>query len=185
MAPSKLTAVTAVLLAAYPALVYAGLRQGIPARFIALGLLAVLALRWGKTIVRKVPVYALIGMIAGAGALAWIWGEASVLYYPVAVNLSLLLVFGLSLWIPPTVIERLARFRHPDLDEHGVRYTRRVTQVWCGFFALNACAAAATALSGNPGLWAFYNGFLAYLLMGVLFAGEWLVRRRVMSARHR
>jgi uncharacterized membrane protein len=185
VAPSKFTALTAVLLAAYPALVYLGLRQGIPARWIALGLLAVLGLRWGKTILRKVPVYALIGFIAVAGALAWIRGEASVLYYPVAVNLTLLGIFGLSLRFPPTVIERLARLRHPDLDAQGARYTRRVTQVWCGFFILNAGAALATALSGNSALWAFYNGFFGYLLMGLLLGGEWLVRRRVMSARPR
>ena len=181
----KFTALTAVLLAAYPVLVYLGLRKGVPPRWIALGLIAVLGLRWGRTLLRKVPAYALIGLLAAFAALAWIWGEASVLYYPVAVNLTLLSMFGLSLWFPPTVIERLARLRHPDIDERGVLYTRRVTQVWCAFFILNAAAAAATALSGNAALWAFYNGFLVYLLMGLLFAGEWLVRRRVMAAGHR
>lgn len=181
----KYTALTAVLLAAYPVLVYSGLRRGVPPRWIALGLIAVLGLRWGRALLRKLPAYALIGLLSACAALAWIWGEASVLYYPVAVNLALLSVFGLSLGFPPTVIERLARLRHPDLDGHGILYTRRVTQVWCGFFILNAAAAAATAASGNPALWAFYNGFLVYLLMGALFAGEWLVRRRVMAARHR
>ncbi|HKP95693.1 MAG TPA: hypothetical protein VJ385_08040 [Fibrobacteria bacterium] len=185
MASFKLTALTGALLAAYPALVYLGLRRGVPARFIALGLVAVLAVRWGGTMVRKLPVPALAAVLAAAAALAWIWGEASVLYYPVAVNLTLLLAFGLSLRFPPTVIERLARLRHPDLDARGALYTRRVTRVWCGFFVLNGGAALATALSGNAALWAFYNGFLVYLLMGLLFAGEWLVRRRVMSARRR
>lgn len=27
--------------------------------------------------------------------------------------------------------------------------------------------------------WALYNGFISYLLMGLMFAGEWLIRRRV------
>ena len=105
------------------------------------------------------------------------------LYYPVAVNLALLGVFGTSLVSPPTVIERLARLRHPELDEHAVGYTRKVTVVWCGFFAGNAGAASVTAVLGDQAIWAFYNGFLAYVLMGLLFAGEWLVRRRVMAAR--
>jgi uncharacterized membrane protein len=31
-------------------------------------------------------------------------------------------------------------------------------------------------------VWALYNGLLAYLLMGAMFAGEWLVRRKVMRS---
>ena len=27
--------------------------------------------------------------------------------------------------------------------------------------------------------WALYTGLISYLLMGLLFAGEWLVRQRV------
>ena len=66
----KFTALTAALLAAYPVLVYLGLRKGVPARWIALGLIAVLGLRWGRALLRKVPVYALIGLLAPIWALA-------------------------------------------------------------------------------------------------------------------
>jgi uncharacterized membrane protein len=179
----RFTALIAVLMAAYPVLVYFGMRQGIPGRWIALGLLFLLALRWGRTVFRILPGYVLIAIAAGAAFLAWFRGESSVLFYPAAVNAVLLVIFGISLWMPPTVIERLARLRHPDLDGHGVRYTRRVTQVWCGFFAVNGSVAVATALKGDAAVWAFYNGFLAYVLMGVLFGGEWLVRRRVMAGK--
>ncbi len=58
------------------------------------------------------------------------------------------------------------------------RYTRRVTQVWCGFFVLNGGLALCTALWASDAGWALYNGLVAYVLMGLLFAGEWLVRRR-------
>ncbi|MWT62322.1 DNA gyrase subunit B, partial [Escherichia coli] len=30
-------------------------------------------------------------------------------------------------------------------------------------------------------LWTLWNGMIAYLLMGTLMAGEWLVRQRVMK----
>jgi uncharacterized membrane protein len=182
VASFRITALTAAVTAAYPVLVYFGLRQGIAPRFLALGLLAVLALRWGRPLARKLPIPLMIACAASVLALAWLRGAASVLWYPVAVNLSLLIVFGASLWAPPTVIERLARLRHPDLDGHGVRYTRKVTRVWCVFFIVNGAAAAATAWYGNQAVWAFYNGILAYLLMGALLLGEWLVRRRVMRA---
>lgn len=175
------TALAAAGMAAYPVLVYFALRRGVPPRYLALGLLAVLALRWGKPLARKAPPALLIAGGLAAAALAWFRGAVSVLYYPVAVNLALLGVFAASLRFPPTVIERLARLKEPELDARGVRYTRRVTQVWCAFFAANAALAALTAAAGDHAVWAFYNGFLAYVLMGALFLGEWLVRRRLRA----
>lgn len=77
------------------------------------------------------------------------------------------------------MIERFARLRHPDLPEAGVHYTRQVTQVWCGFFFVNALVAAWTAVAVSREAWALYNGLIAYVLMGTLFAGEWLVRQRL------
>ena len=62
-----------------------------------------------------------------------------------------------------------------------VAYTRRVTQVWCVFFAANAVVSAATALWADAAGWALYNGLIAYVAMGLLMAGEWLVRRRVRA----
>nr|WP_255653589.1 MULTISPECIES: hypothetical protein [unclassified Myxococcus] len=101
--------------------------------------------------------------------------------YPVLVNSMLLAVFATSLVYPPTVIERLARLREPQLPASGVAYTRRVTQVWCGFFVVNGGIALATALWASDATWALYNGLISYGLMGLLFAGEWLVRRRVRA----
>jgi len=62
-----------------------------------------------------------------------------------------------------------------------VAYTRRVTQVWCGFFVLNGSVALVTALWASDATWALYNGLISYCLMGCLFAGEWLVRRKVKA----
>ena len=98
--------------------------------------------------------------------------------YPVVVNLVLLGVFAISLWRSPTVIERLARLQTPDLPSHAIAYTRKVTWVWCGFFVVNGSIAAATVLASEQ-VWAFYNGFLSYIAMGVLMGGEYLVRLRV------
>ena len=99
--------------------------------------------------------------------------------YPAALSAAFLLVFGLSLVRPPTVVERLARLRNPELPAAGVRYTRQVTQVWCAFFIVNGLIAVWTAVWSSREVWAVYNGFIAYLAMGALFAGEWLLRRRL------
>ncbi|MGP3590604.1 hypothetical protein [Vagococcus sp. WN89Y] len=103
------------------------------------------------------------------------------LFYPVAVNGIMLAVFGGSLYTAMPLVERLARLRDPALPQAAVRYTRRVTQVWCGFFVLNGAAALFTAVQGDMRLWSAWNGMIAYLLMGLLMAGEWLVRQRVIK----
>ncbi|RJX30797.1 MAG: hypothetical protein C4516_08570 [Oxalobacter sp.] len=97
--------------------------------------------------------------------------------YPAGVSLGMLIIFGLSLKNPPSVVERIARLREPELPLSGVIYTRKVTQFWCGFFVLNGSIAVFTALFASKETWALYNGLIAYLFMGAIFAGEWLVRR--------
>lgn len=99
--------------------------------------------------------------------------------YPVLLSLVLLAVFAASLRSGMPVIERLARLREPELPDSAVRYTRQVTRVWALFFAVNAALAAGLALWAPLSWWALYTGLIAYLLMGLLFAGEWLVRQRV------
>ncbi|WP_312626915.1 hypothetical protein [Scandinavium sp.] len=103
------------------------------------------------------------------------------LFYPVVVNLVMLAVFGGSLWSAMPLVERLARLREPNLPPEGVRYTRQVTRIWCLFFIVNGSVALFTALHGDMRLWTAWNGVIAYLLMGILMAGEWLVRRRLMK----
>ena len=105
----------------------------------------------------------------------------SMYWYPVAVNLLMLAVFGGSLFARQTVIERLARLQHRDLPPEGVRHTRRVTQIWCGFFVFNGATAAALAWLQRYDWWAVYTGIVSYILMGALFAGEWVYRKLVLK----
>jgi len=115
-----------------------------------------------------------------------IWANVSLplKLYPVLVNATLFAVFAYSLIVPPTVAERFARLREAELPEQGIAYTRRVTQVWCGFFIVNGVIALFTALYASSAVWWFYNGFLAYLFIGVLFAGEYCLRRHVKRLNH-
>jgi len=99
-------------------------------------------------------------------------------FYPALVNAAFLIIFAYSLYSPPSMVERLARLHEPSLPAAAVGYTRRVTQVWCFFFALNGAIALYTALFTSLAQWSFYNGFLSYLLMGLLFAGEYCARCR-------
>ncbi|WP_239952493.1 hypothetical protein [Pantoea sp. Z09] len=101
------------------------------------------------------------------------------LWYPVLVNLLLLMLFAGSLRGSMPLVERIARLREPDLSPQGIVYTRRVTQLWSLFFLCNGGVAAATCLAGNLHWWTLWNGGVSYLLTGLLMAGEWLVRQRI------
>ncbi len=166
----------------YPFVVYFTLGHLEP-RLLALILLVVYGTRYllGR---RNAPSYAawLFGGIASFAVLVFAMDSQTTLYYyPVLINLILFVLFGHSVLYPPTVIERIARLREPDLPASGVAYTRKVTLVWLGFFLLNGSLALITAVIGNVELWSLYNGLIAYLLMGLLFAGEFLVRRQVRA----
>ena len=118
--------------------------------------------------------------------IAAVWANSALplKLYPVLVNGALLALFAYSLVAPPTIVERFARVQEPDLPLQAIAYARRVTQVWCGFFVINGCAALLTALYASSALWWLYNGFIAYLLIGFLFAGEYCVRRRFTRRLH-
>jgi uncharacterized membrane protein len=163
----------------YPFVVFLSLGHLEP-RWVALLLLALAALRLRAA---RHAIWRAAAGVAVVLALCTMAANAALplKLYPVLVNAVLLAAFGFSLWRPPSVVERLARMTQPELPPEGVAYTRQVTRVWCAFFVVNGALAAGTALWASDAVWAFYNGLLAYGLMGTLFAGEWLVRQRVMK----
>jgi uncharacterized membrane protein len=133
-------------------------------------------------VLRKVPLsltMALIPVLVAMAAVALFDVALSVRLYPVFMNAVLLATFAISLVRPPTVVERFARAMEPDLPEEGVRYTRTVTEVWVAFFALNGAIALWTVVQPGWDAWLIYNGAIAYVAAGMLFAGEYLVRLRV------
>ena len=106
-------------------------------------------------------------------------------FYPALVNLGFLLLFGASLLSPPSFVERIARLRDPLLPDAAVAYTTRVTWAWTIFFAVNGSIAAITALWASDEVWMLYNGLIAYLLIGLLAGGEWLLRLDDLDTRER
>jgi uncharacterized membrane protein len=91
----------------------------------------------------------------------------------------MLVIFASSVWFPPTIVERLARLKTPDLPAEAIAYTKKVTIAWCIFFIINGSIALWTSLYTTDAIWAFYNGFLSYLLIATLFIAEFFIRLRV------
>lgn len=97
--------------------------------------------------------------------------------YPVIMVLTVLVAFATSLRRTP-LVESIARRMGETLDGHGVAYCRKVTWVWTVFLSVHLAVTISTVFASYE-IWAVYNGFVAYVLMGALFVGEWVVRKRV------
>lgn len=114
---------------------------------------------------------------------AAVWGlyllKANVWFrlYPAVMVALALTVFAVSLLRTP-VVETFARRMGERLDADGLAYCRRVTWVWTVFLSFHLLVTVGTVFCSQE-VWALYNGGIAYLLMGLLFAGEWLYRRKV------
>lgn len=105
------------------------------------------------------------------------------LWYPVMINGVMLALFASSLWQSQTVVERLARLQEPNLSLHAIRYTRKVTQVWCAVFSLNIVITTGLIIAQSYDYWALYSGIISYLLIGLVMGIEWIIRQQVKKKR--
>lgn len=119
----------------------------------------------------------LLAAFIGVMALAF-RDTLSLQYYSVLSSVFFLAIFAGSLFQKQSLIERLARRMDPDFPESAVGYTRRVTQAWCAFFSVNIVLTLLSIRAGEE-MWALYSGLISYILMGCMFAGEWMIRRGV------
>ncbi len=185
--PSKadvvLAIVNAVAALAYPVVVWIGLTtlgtRAVSVLVLAL-LVPMLAIRLRKadratfwSIVR-VPVAILVLVVVGA-----VTEDARfVLAMPVVINVVLLATFGETLRAGQTpMIERFARLVEKELSDDKRAHCRAWTLRWCAFFGLNALVALGLGLFSSPFAWAAYNGGIAYALIGVMFALEYVSRK--------
>ena len=175
----------AAVFVAYPFIVYFGLDHFDP-RTIA-------AILIGLAIIRLIVTSRVKTWVISPSQTKWIAATLVIIcclviffntsdylkFYPLLVNISMFIVFFTSLLNPPTVIERIARIKSPELPVEGVRYTRNVTIVWCLFFFINGAMALYTSLASDVAFWAIYNGLISYVIMGILFIGEYAIRCKV------
>jgi uncharacterized membrane protein/3-hydroxymyristoyl/3-hydroxydecanoyl-(acyl carrier protein) dehydratase len=177
-----IAALQTLLAISYPPLIYVGLTVMSP-RQVALIVGGTVVLRLllsspaklaAYTRIFWLPVIAMSSISVAAAASNQPFG---LLLTPVAINFGMLVVFASSFLQDETTVERLAKIQVPDLPARELEYCRRVTAVWCGFFLLNGGTALGLAFLGDLGLWTLYNGVIGYILMGALFAAEYLYRR--------
>ncbi|MBV8665945.1 MAG: hypothetical protein JO269_05605 [Burkholderiaceae bacterium] len=106
---------------------------------------------------------------------------------PTLLNLLLAALFGATLRAGrEPMIGMFARLEQAGLSGQAdavlpaelASYTRKLTWLWCALFLVMATISAWLACAGPLSWWAWFTGVLSYVLMGLLFLGEYLFRRR-------
>ena len=89
--------------------------------------------------------------------------------------------FGRSLRTPRVALcTQLADKVHGPLTPQEVRYTRRVTAAWTLFFLLITAATVGLFLCAPLRIWSLFANFCVLPLIGLMFVGEYAVRRRLL-----
>lgn len=183
----------------YPFFVFAGMVYFKMSPRVFVAVLACLLLLnlladWGsfkKGGSKKMFILRLIGMTLAIGIIATLVivtddaGYSKL--YPVIISVLFFGVFSFSLIKPPTIIWRLASMQDKKLAVNPHRekiasYCRKVTVIWCVFFVFNGSMAVFTTFFASDIVWSVYNGLISYILMGLLFGIEFLVRKRVQRS---
>lgn len=169
---------TSAITVSVPFIIYFGIKYfGI--RYLLFGLLFLYLLRSAHSLkagMKKKQVFVLV-IIAAIFGLAIILNRASLaLYTPALINLGLLLSFGSTLFVGPPIIEIFARKHVKSLSEKEVKYCRNVTILWSAFFIINGSISLVISTTENVDYWIIYNGFISYIMIGLIFFMEMTYR---------
>jgi uncharacterized membrane protein len=132
--------------------------------------------RWG---------WLLVALLCGALVLLALEGgvpNVQRLYLLQHVGIHLLLASWFGGTLRPgriPLISQLAARIHRGLEPAMAQYTRRVTQVWTGYFLGMAVVSVLVYALLSFEAWAFFDNVLTPVLMAGLFIGEHLARYRL------
>ena len=96
-------------------------------------------------------------------------------YYPPLCNLTIFLCFFVSLFTKETIIQKFARLAGDKLEQPALAYTRNVTYVWT-FFTFCIFLISIWTIFQSDKIWLLFNGLISYILVGVLFGVEYIIR---------
>jgi uncharacterized membrane protein len=94
-----------------------------------------------------------------------------------------LLAFGFARSLAPeetALCTRVADRLHGPLTPRELRYTRQVTAAWAIFFGTLTLTILALYLFGPLSIWSMFVNFIALPLIALMFAAEYMFRRRAL-----
>jgi uncharacterized membrane protein len=142
----------------------------------------ILLWRWRGTLM------ALAGAIAAGALCGWLWPlfkqNFSLVYLIQQLGFYVLMTLSFGGSLMPgrmPLCSQLADKVHGPLGPAETRYTRQVTVAWTWFFLANIAVTLLLYGSAPLNVWSFFVNFCALPLIGLMFAVEYAVRRRVLK----
>jgi uncharacterized membrane protein len=129
-----------------------------------------------------------INIVAAILAIALVTGLRShelivFKFLPTIFQLVMFLVFASSLregQVP--VITRMVNLMRPAAGTAELDYSRKVTIAWAVVFLSMALVSAPLAIFAPKEIWSWFVNIGSYFVLGTMFVGEFIVRRRVLGA---
>lgn len=174
--------IPAALIGAYPLLVHTSFLLAMPRLQVA-AILCLLLGVFSHSLIRRQLWSCLlfIALVSGVVALDYYSLTLYLLYLPpIVMPLALLMYFGLTL-LPgrEPLITSIARSVRGTLIPAMEKYTRTLTQMWCWVFLAMTLAAIVLPLLQQPKLWSWITNVINYGVIGSLFIGEFILRKKL------
>jgi len=126
---------------------------------------------------QRIAALQLPAIALGFAVVGWIADDATfLLILPSATQAAFGIAFLRSLSGVP-LIEHFARMVKPELGAGELAHCRRWTRIWGGYLLVLAALGLALARWASLAVWTVYVGVVTYVLVGVLFAIEYVIRK--------
>ena len=159
----------------YPFCVFVALKKSIDLRFLVLLLLTAAAISFIRN--KNMWIFLCV-LLFGLGLLIYN-NDIFLKLYPVLMNLSICLMFALSLRETP-LAEKFAKKMGYDLESKQKEYARYVTYAWAIFMFCLTIISLITVFLSNE-IWVVFNGLISYGLIATMMGVEFVVRKKVMN----
>ena len=100
--------------------------------------------------------------------------------YPALADLAYLTIMVTSFFFPPplayyfiNIFDKSIKTKIPKARFDV--YCVRASVVWCVYFVIDGITALLTAYFSSDFVWGVYNGGITYAIMGLIFAGEFVI----------
>ncbi|MDR1862505.1 MAG: hypothetical protein LBQ67_01145 [Treponema sp.] len=124
-------------------------------------------------------------ILCGIGIICLITKSSLTLkIYPALADLVYLVIMWTSIFIPPPVVFYFINMFDKTIKEHIAprffdRYCRKAAIVWCVFFVFDGAVSLFTVFLASDVVWGVYNGGITYVLMGLIFVGEYFILKMI------
>ncbi|MDR7088798.1 COG4648 family protein [Cellvibrio fibrivorans] len=173
------------LIAAYPLLVHVALVFTVPQLLFIAPMLFLAGVCWQGLVNRNKRVWLVFSMLCtGIALLEYLDLTLYLLFLPpVVIPLLLLFIFGRTLISGrEPLITAIGEAARGPLSNAMRSYTRGLTQLWCVVFVAMIVWSAILPWLEQPELWSWFTNIINYGVVGVLFVGEFMLRKKLFPS---